>query len=82
MILILFMEEITKICCKLISQNKNTNLYIDISYLNSCTELNIIDFAEELSTDIVLITDLFVLELEDLEYDQLYHLYTDLSDCL
>lgn len=75
-------KEITNISCELISQNKNTNLCIDISYLNSCTELNRIDFTEELSTDIVLITDLFVLELEDLEFDQLYHLYTDLCDCL
>ena len=75
-------KEITKIGCELISQNKNTNLYIDISYLNSCTELQRLYFADELGTEIVLDTTQFILELEDLEFDQLYHLYTELCDCL
>ena len=75
-------KEITKIGCELISQNKNTNLYIDISYLNSCTELQRLYFADELGTEIVLDTTQFILELEDLEFDQLYRLYTEVCDCL
>lgn len=75
-------KEITSICCELISNNKNDNLHIDISYLNSCTELQSLYFANELGTEIVLDTTQFILELEDLEFDQLYHLYTELCDLL
>lgn len=73
-------KEITNICCELISNNKYDNLYIDISYLNSCTELQRIYFADELGTEIVLDTIHFELTLDDLEFDQLYHLYTELCD--
>ena len=75
-------KEITTICCELISNNKNDNLHIDISYLNSHTELQRLYFANELGTEIVLDTTQFILELEDLEFDQLYHLYTELCDLL
>lgn len=75
-------KEITKVCCELILNNKDNNLYIDISYFNTCTELQQVYFANELGTEIVLDTTQFILELEDLEFDQLYHLYTELCDCL